>query len=533
VLVVVIVLALAAYTFSDLMLAHRRVADMSGKQLQSRMLVYSGMDAVKMYLMQDEATRIESGGHFDNPAYFQAATVIPEIDPNFRGSFTVLAPFIDEEGLSMGGVRYGLEDESTRLNLNLLLVADDILPGSGRDLLMALPGMTEDVADAILDWMDEDEDTRDYGAESLDYYSTLTPAYEPRNGPLQSVEELLLVRGVLPELLFGSDFNRNGAVDPHEQSMATSLGMGGVSAGLSTTATADSLAALPERGWSSYLTIYSNERNANSVGLPRIYLNGDDLETLQSELSEVFSDEQTNFILAYRLYGPASAEGGENGEEMEVQTADELELDLSQEPQGQLKQVLDLIGATVLIKTEGDGEQQEQAVMVNSPFSVELLAMASYMKTLMDNCTITESEAITGRININEAQREILLGIPAVSTDSGEKIMTEELVDEIIRRRAAGDSADRSHETWLLSEAVLTLDEMRAITPFVCAGGDVFRCQIVGYFQGGGPATRAEVVFDATGDTPRVLFWRDISHLGRGHALETLGVDLVEGLTNQ
>ena len=35
--------------------------------------------------------------------------------------------------------------------------------------------------------------------------------------PAKAVEELLLVRGVTPELLFGLDVNRNGMVDPHEQ----------------------------------------------------------------------------------------------------------------------------------------------------------------------------------------------------------------------------------------------------------------------------------------------------------------------------
>ncbi len=78
----------------------------------------------------------------------------------------------------------------------------------------------------------------------------------------------------------------------------------------------------------------------------------------------------------------------------------------------------------------------------------------------------------------------------------------------------------------LAAEGLVTLDELRLLTPFICAGGDVFRAQIVGYFHGGGPSYRSEVIFDATGAAPRVLFWRDISHLGRGYALETLGVDL-------
>jgi hypothetical protein len=109
--------------------------------------------------------------------------------------------------------------------------------------------------------------------------------------------------------------------------------------------------------------------------------------------------------------------------------------------------------------------------------------------------------------------------------------MTEELADQIIEQRTAvteENAAARGNETWLLAEAVVDLDQMKALTPFVCGGGDVFRCQIVGYFQGGGPSSRAEIVFDATGTEPRELFWRDISHLGRGYALETLGVDLLE-----
>jgi len=35
------------------------------------------------------------------------------------------------------------------------------------------------------DRMDPDEEPREYGVEFGDYYSTLQPAYEPRNGPLQ------------------------------------------------------------------------------------------------------------------------------------------------------------------------------------------------------------------------------------------------------------------------------------------------------------------------------------------------------------
>ena len=196
VLVVVALLALAAYTFAGLMVTHYGAAKLSGRQLQTRALVESGVEAVRLYLMQDEAARDDAGGHFNNPDYFQGIPVLIHDDASQRANFTVLVPNLDDDG-NLAGVRYGLEDESTRLNVNALVVADQIQENAGRDLLMGLPGMTEDVADAILDWMDEDDEAREYGAESS-YYQALKPPYSAKNGPLDTVEELLLVRGVTP-----------------------------------------------------------------------------------------------------------------------------------------------------------------------------------------------------------------------------------------------------------------------------------------------------------------------------------------------
>jgi hypothetical protein len=506
VLIVIVVLSLAAYSFTDLMQSHRRGAMLSGKQMQARLLVDSGVETIKLYLTNDEATRAEMGGHYNNPLFFQAAQVIPELDPLSRGSFTVLAPLFEEQA-AQTGVRYGLEDESTRLNLNLLLLADKVQAGTARAFLMALPNMTEDVADAILDWIDEDDETREYGAE-LDYYSGLSPPYGPSNAPPETIEELLLVRGVTPLLLFGIDSNRNGMADAHEVSNSNS-GIGSTPGSMPLTSVTTTDSAGFSRGWASYLTLYSAERNSREDGTPRIWLNNTDLSQLQQDLKAVFSDEWTNFILAYRLYGPYT--GNEAGE-----SAAGIELDLTQQPRGTFSQVLDLIGKKVQFTK--DGEQ----VVLQSPFDSAPLAMGVYLPQLMENCTANQATSIPGRININQAPLEILLGIPG---------MTEDIANEIISRRTAevsSDNPNRNYETWLLAEAIVTLDEMRILTPFITGGGDVFRAQVVGYFQGGGPSARVEVVFDATGSEPRLLFWRDMSHLGRGYALETLGVDLIE-----
>jgi general secretion pathway protein K len=58
------------------------------------------------------------------------------------------------------------------------------------------------VVDSILDWRDPDDLIRVNGAEN-DYYQSLKEPYRCKNANLDSVEELLLVKGITPELFNG------------------------------------------------------------------------------------------------------------------------------------------------------------------------------------------------------------------------------------------------------------------------------------------------------------------------------------------
>ncbi len=504
VLVVIAVLALAGYTFSELMLRHKESVLLHGRQIQSQALVDSGVEVVKQFLAKDKATQDEAGGLFNNSFQFQGITVVDDVDLNGRGKFTVISPSLDDEGNSIG-MRYGLDDESTRLNLNALSVFEKTIPDSGKSILMALPGMTEDVAAAILDWLDEDEEPRASGAE-VEYYGTLKPPYRPKNGPLETVEELLLVRGVTPQLLFGADVNRNGYIDQNELN-SQRTGAFGLPTTTNSTGSAD-------RGWSVYLTLFSQERNLNSQGKQRIFVNDADLKNLNTKLREVFNEEWSNFIIAYRQNGPQQVQG-------QLQSAGSAAIDLEQPGNTMLTQVLDLIGVQTRAKFKG----QQQPVSLTCPFPNEPLQMATYMTLLMDNLAVSQTASIPGRININQAPRVILAGIPG---------MNEQIVEKVIsQRQAAMDDEEiaKSHqqETWIMSEGIVTLSEMKSLLPFVTGAGHVYRAQIVGYFQAGGGASRVEVVFDSTKQQTSLLSWRDISHLGRGYALETLGMDLQAG----
>jgi type II secretory pathway component PulK len=59
------------------------------------------------------------------------------------------------------------------------------------------------IAAAILDWRDPNDVPRPLGAEQ-EYYLSLPVPYLPRNGHFQTLGELLLVKGVTPDLFFGS-----------------------------------------------------------------------------------------------------------------------------------------------------------------------------------------------------------------------------------------------------------------------------------------------------------------------------------------
>ncbi|MBW3597194.1 MAG: general secretion pathway protein GspK [Planctomycetes bacterium] len=564
VLIVVVILALAAYAFCELMITQREATEYAGRQAQARMLVDSGVASTRKFLMQDPATLLEAGGHFDNPAYFQAQLVVDDPDPNLRGRFSVLSPLLDDVGYP-GGLRYGLENESARVNINALpwLEKQPLMEGMGRNLLMALPNMTEDVADAILDYIDEDIEPREFGAED-EYYMTLDPPYAAKNAPLDTVEELLLVPGVTPQLLFGADVNRNGVLDPHEMTAAV-LG--------------ESPDGSMDRGWSGYLTLWSMERNVNLAGLPRIYINQDDLAQLQEQLSAVFEEEWVKFIIAYRQYGPYEDEDPFGPEPVVGQPAEAIEIDTSRQGETKIARIIDLIGARVRVSEGGGGggrgrggdndgggavlvevdddlrrggpsgdgpsgdsgepnddgeggrgggrggnDDDDDATIYESPFPEDPVAMAAYLPILLDNVSVNASAWIPGRINVNQAPRTLLLGVPGLS---------EEIVDTIIAERQMedpGEDPNRRFETWLLTSGIVTLGEMKALSAILTAGGDVYRAQVVGYYEDGAAAARSEVIIDATQSTPRILFWRDITHLGRGYPLDILGIETTDEL---
>jgi general secretion pathway protein K len=103
------------------------------------------------------------------------------------------------EEFGAGGYWVRVNDEGGKLNLNQ--VDESTLRQSFTNLKFDAK-VSEALTDAILDWRDTDPLTRLHGAES-DYYLTLPLPYPAKDGPFDTLDELLLVRGVTPALFYG------------------------------------------------------------------------------------------------------------------------------------------------------------------------------------------------------------------------------------------------------------------------------------------------------------------------------------------
>lgn len=103
--------------------------------------------------------------------------------------------------LGNGTVSYSIRDENGKININTASreILIEILAASG----VGKGEVQDTIADSILDWIDKDELNRINGAETK-YYQTLDPPYRSKNGPFDSLDELIRVRWVTEEILYGS-----------------------------------------------------------------------------------------------------------------------------------------------------------------------------------------------------------------------------------------------------------------------------------------------------------------------------------------
>jgi type II secretory pathway component PulK len=234
-----------------------------------------------------------------------------------------------------------IEDASGKLNINT----------ATKEQLLVLPEMTEAMAEAILDWRDEDNTPRASSVEG-GYYHGLAPGYEIRNGPFQTVWELLLVRDVTRGLLYGEDTNLNGKLDPQEDDGEA-------------TPPFDNGDGRLDRGWLPHLTCYSYHENKDGQGNDRTNINKADENTLVADLK--IKKAHAKWIVDNR--------------------------------KNEYKSIVDLINdKSPKEPQEGDSD---------SAWPLDKKTFAN----IVDQITVKEDERITGLVNINTASETVLASV--------------------------------------------------------------------------------------------------------------------------
>jgi general secretion pathway protein K len=102
---------------------------------------------------------------------------------------------------SFGGAVYrvDIQDDSGRIALNV--VGEEQLRSLTE--VIGIPKSDADIiVDSIIDWRDADTTPRANGAEDA-YYQSLNPPYKSKNKSFDTLEELLLVRGIAPDYFYG------------------------------------------------------------------------------------------------------------------------------------------------------------------------------------------------------------------------------------------------------------------------------------------------------------------------------------------
>ncbi|MBN1832927.1 MAG: type II secretion system minor pseudopilin GspK [Deltaproteobacteria bacterium] len=162
----------------------------------------------------------KSGFHYAIAVLFEDANAENEFDSlheawaNFRALSANSSSMYED-----GRFEVRIVDHSGRIQINQLLKAPEVMGEeyiynmTQKDLLTRFLRSEEfdldeetvdDLVDALKDWMDPDHEVTGFGAENS-YYQTLDKPYACKNGPVDSLEELLLVRGISRELFYGTD----------------------------------------------------------------------------------------------------------------------------------------------------------------------------------------------------------------------------------------------------------------------------------------------------------------------------------------
>ena len=400
-----------------------------GDRIQARYLALAGIEKAKALLYKNARERTRSGKNHDGELYDLAQQFR---DVAFgRGTFSVLRRSRADEG---GGVAYGVADEESRLNVN---TAD-----AGQ--FAKLKGLTPDIATAILGWRGGGQTA----VAEAEYYGSLQPPSQPRNGPFETVRELLMVRGVSPELLLGQDVHQNGMTEISDDATTDATRF--------ETVPADEIL-----GWAGVLTVDSAVKDVNAAGQARVNIQSAD----ENKLAGVhgLTVEIARAITAYR------------GQNRFQSIADLLDVTPAQN------------NSSGRQSGSGQGQASGSGVISESLFL-----------DIADDVTVSDNDTLTGAININTAGLTVLCCLPDVDRNLAQAIISY--------RQSSGFFKSIAE---LVKVDGMNRQIFKGVAPLVTARSETFRILSEGRIKSTGTRQRVQVIVRVGTDAVKTLSYRE------------------------
>ncbi|MCK4648962.1 type II secretion system minor pseudopilin GspK [bacterium] len=188
-LVVITILAVLVLEFNYFMRVEAEISGNYRDSLKAYYLANSGVNFAYLLLRDDEDLSCD---------YLEEDWALAK------------SPLAMEEG----AVTFQIIDECGKINVNSLLGKKGKINEKKKAVLERLFEILEidrGLVDVICDWIDKDDETRDFGVEDS-YYSNLENPYPCKNSPLNTVDELFLLQDFNDEVFYGEEKER-GSLD--------------------------------------------------------------------------------------------------------------------------------------------------------------------------------------------------------------------------------------------------------------------------------------------------------------------------------
>lgn len=218
VLIAIFVLSMLAWDFAGYMKTEMTLARNSNNEAELEWIGRSGVEYAKWILAANCAQF-----DWEHQVWHEG----PMAPCDMCATNPPLSEVQREVQIGHGTFTWKITDMESKANINMC-----IAPGGDHVLQQGLvmagvdAGELPALSGAILDWIDADDNQRLDGAENA-YYHGLNPPYDAKNGPLDDMSELLMVRGITPDIYWGiSSTNHQAGIIQQQLYRGTSQGLG-------------------------------------------------------------------------------------------------------------------------------------------------------------------------------------------------------------------------------------------------------------------------------------------------------------------